>query len=404
MSINLYLVSSDDIREKLWEFIAAYSDLNGHFSGTDVTKGSLLTIYTDLDPNHLALELRIPVTKLHSINQSSRRKSSLRSTLFAFDNVDIEVTEELIGSNLYKQYNLLRRNHQKKLEESLNRSRNQRTAEREKLDTSTRVKGETVYYSEEDLTFTEGKMDLSGIPEYLIPRWNTADDNGLEDFILGLESALEMGVIRNEKMLIYCAMTRSGKTSVLDGLTTEKESVQAFAAWLREHFGPTPSQQRLNFNNLRQKTSQSEVDFFMEIETKYFRSRGITKPVGNGFTDHMKNDIRFAFIQGLRNREVTRLLYVNGETVEYERLATLAKTYATALDDVNKVFSVRTSNVNRINGLERKLEDMELKIDNPTYKPGSSRGHRRPSPTEEEPNQSRDMNRGRSKLRRGSAL
>ena len=99
MSINLYLVSSNDIREKLWEFIAAYSDLNGHFSGKDVTKGSLLTIYTDLDPNHLALELRITVTKLHSINQSSRRKSPLRSTLFAFDNVDIEVTEELIGSN-----------------------------------------------------------------------------------------------------------------------------------------------------------------------------------------------------------------------------------------------------------------------------------------------------------------
>ena len=78
MTINLYLVSSEDIREKLLKFIAAYSDLNGHFSGTDVTKGSLLTIYTDLDPNHLALELRISVTKLHSINQSSRRKSPLR--------------------------------------------------------------------------------------------------------------------------------------------------------------------------------------------------------------------------------------------------------------------------------------------------------------------------------------
>ena len=107
MTITLYLVSRDDIRDKLVDFIETYSDLNGHFAETDVTKGSLLTIYTDLDVSHLALELRIPVGKLHSITQSSRRMSPLRLTLFAFDNVDTEVTEELIGSDLYKQYKML---------------------------------------------------------------------------------------------------------------------------------------------------------------------------------------------------------------------------------------------------------------------------------------------------------
>ena len=56
MTITLYLVSRDDIREKLVDFIETYSDLNGHFAVKDVAKGSLLTIYTDLDVSHLALE------------------------------------------------------------------------------------------------------------------------------------------------------------------------------------------------------------------------------------------------------------------------------------------------------------------------------------------------------------
>ena len=46
MTITLYSLSRDDIRDKLVDFIETYSDLNGHFAETDVTKGSLLTIYT----------------------------------------------------------------------------------------------------------------------------------------------------------------------------------------------------------------------------------------------------------------------------------------------------------------------------------------------------------------------
>ena len=38
MTITLYLVSRDDIRDKLVDFIESYSDLNGHFAETDVTK------------------------------------------------------------------------------------------------------------------------------------------------------------------------------------------------------------------------------------------------------------------------------------------------------------------------------------------------------------------------------
>ena len=44
-------------RTQTKRFIDSYSDLNGHFLESEVNKGSLLTIYTDLKVNNLALEL-----------------------------------------------------------------------------------------------------------------------------------------------------------------------------------------------------------------------------------------------------------------------------------------------------------------------------------------------------------
>ena len=203
-------------------------------------------------------------------------------------------------------------------------------------------------------------MDLSRIPEFLIPSWNTKDENGLENFISALESAMAMGVTTNAKVLIYCAMVKSDRSSLLEGLTTETESVEAFATWLREGYGPTTSQQRSIFQSMRQKSTETEVDFFIRLEKTYFQSRGMKKPTGNAFTDHMNADIQHVFLQGLHNREVKRLLWVNSGTLEYDNLPTLAKSYACAINDVEKVYNIEPSNVNRIVGLERKMDDISL--------------------------------------------
>ena len=74
----------------------------------------------------------------------------------------------------------------------------------------------------------------------------------------------------------------------------------------------------------------------------------------------MKADIQHVFLQGLHNREVKRLMWVNSGTLEYENLPTLAKSYACALNDVEKVYNIEPSNVNRIVGLERKMDDISL--------------------------------------------
>ena len=78
MSIGIYIIEYSEIELKLRDFVDSYSDLNGHFLISEVNKGSLLTIYTDQNVNNLALELQVPVAKLHKIDQSSRRKSPIK--------------------------------------------------------------------------------------------------------------------------------------------------------------------------------------------------------------------------------------------------------------------------------------------------------------------------------------
>ena len=167
MSIGIYIIEYSEIELKLRDFVDSYSDLNGHFLISEVNKGSLLTIYTDQNVNNLALELQVPVAKLHKIDQSSRRKSPIKLTLFAFDDIELEVSENLIGKEIYKQYNQLRKKNREDLEKSLNQSK---AEHREKLKTSNQVKEETLFYSEEDLTLGKAEMDLSGVKEFLIPK------------------------------------------------------------------------------------------------------------------------------------------------------------------------------------------------------------------------------------------
>ena len=51
-------------------------------------------------------------------------------------------------------------------------------------------------------------------------------------------------------------------------------------------------------------------------------------------------------------------MWVNNGTLEYENLPTLAKSYACAIDDVNKIYNVEPANVDRVVELETKLEDI----------------------------------------------
>ena len=183
--------------------------------------------------------------------------------------------------------------------------------------------------------------NLSSVKEFLIPKWKVQDPSGLESFISELQSAKNMQVLSNDRMLIYAAMVRSGKSDILEALSEEqKTELDSFIAYLRASFGPTEQERRLGFQRIKQEENEDCINFFLKVEKHYFRSKNMTKPAGKAFVDQYKEDIRFQYIQGLRDPEVKRLMVLNGEAIDYTNIATNARNYSVSLNDLKKEHSV----------------------------------------------------------------
>ena len=182
---------------------------------------------------------------------------------------------------------------------------------------------------------------LNQVNEFLVPEWKVNEPNGMENFIGEMVAAKAMGVLSNDKLLIYAALIKCGKVSMLENMTQiQKENLTYFIAYLRDEFGKTLPELRADFDNAKQRSEENEIDYFNRLERLYFSSKNITKPSGNVFKDWMKEDVMHQFRMGMRNNEVRRLLMLNSTTIKYEDLAKTAKNYAVSLKDINKVYSV----------------------------------------------------------------
>ena len=187
--------------------------------------------------------------------------------------------------------------------------------------------------------------DLSSVREFLVPKWSVSDPNGLEGFITELRSAKAMQVLSSDSMLIYCSMVKSGKSEILEALTEEQKSdLDEFIAYLQTSFEPTQQERRIGFQRLKQKPNENCVNYFLRTEKEYFRSKNMVKPVGQLFLNTYKEDIKFAYVQGLADKEIKKLMYLNNATVAYEEIATTARNYAVSLRDLQTVQTVNVIN------------------------------------------------------------
>ena len=167
------------------------------------------------------------------------------------------------------------------------------------------------------------------------------ESNGLESFISELQSAKGMKVVPNDAMLIYSSMMKSGKLEMLDGLTqNQRTNLNHFIGYLRSSFGPSQHEQRLRFQRLKQGEDESCIDYFLKCEKVYFQSKNMPKPTGNDFLDQYKEDIKFQYVQGLKDPEVKRLMVLNTTAIEYSDIPNIARNYFTSLRNLDKVYLV----------------------------------------------------------------
>ena len=187
--------------------------------------------------------------------------------------------------------------------------------------------------------------DLSSVKTFLVPKWSVSDPKGLECYISELRQAKAMEVLSSDSMLIYCSIVKSGKTEILDALTpTQKSDLDEFITYLMITYGPTQQERRIAFQRLKQEPQENCIDFFQRCEKEYFRSKNMSKPNGPEFLDTYKEDIKFAFTQGLANREIKKLMFLNSATVAYEQIGTTARNYAASLRDLQTANTVYVVN------------------------------------------------------------
>ena len=181
------------------------------------------------------------------------------------------------------------------------------------------------------------------VKEFLVPKWTSNDPNGLESFISELRTAKAMEILSEDKMLIYASMMKSNRSEILETLTNEQmNNLEDFITYLRSSFGPSQQETRFGFQRLKQEEDEDSVNFFIRTEKMYFQSKNMRKPNGEAFLNDYKEDIRFQFIQGLRNPEVKRLMYLNGSSLSYNEVSLTARNYEVNLKDLGTSYTVNS--------------------------------------------------------------
>ena len=169
--------------------------------------------------------------------------------------------------------------------------------------------------------------------EYLIPEWSAGED--IEKYIMKLKISKEMELFDDDKSLIFYSLSKSNRQDLILTLTEdEKTKLDDFMKFLQKTFGPTIGEKRSMFENIRQNEEESVAEYFKRVELSYYRSKDI--PIPSQMEEYQKEDVRHAFLKGLRSREAHRLLKLNPGTIDYTSLATTAADLEASLQDLER--------------------------------------------------------------------
>ena len=351
--LNAFIIEKEKVIKEVIEEIKGQDDQNDHFKYEQLQPTDLITIITNHQLRDLSQLLRVPAK---SISQTTRyrRLKSIESILFLKNNTTSTVLKEFLGKDLYKQY----------LNKEIKHDQNVQIEQK-------REKEELV---DSDFTNIEmGDKDINSVREYLIPKWNKSKDNSLESYINALKQAKKLDLFQSDEQLIYSSLIKSDQQDLVEALGEDaKTDLDKYIEYLRERFGPTSQEQRIAYDLMKQEPEESEFDWFRRCEDGYFKSRSMSIPTGNNFTDIMKQDIVYKFVSGLYNREVLRLMRLNNSAA-YKEVAKIARGYATSLRDletthgINKVEAIddnsRSYEDGALNELTKSVNNLVLKIE-----------------------------------------
>ena len=207
--------------------------------------------------------------------------------------------------------------------------------------------------------------------EYLIPEWIFGED--IEKYISKLKIAKTMKLFNDDKTLILYSLTKSNRQDLILTLAEdEKKKLDDFVKFLQRTFGPTNGEKRSMFENIRQNEEESIAEYFKRVESTYFRSKNIEIP--QPMENHQQEDVKWAFLKGLRNRQTYRLMKLNPGTIDYASLAKTAADLDASLQDLegrNEQAVLKVADeedlTNRIRDLEEKLYTLQRRHEDESH-------------------------------------
>ena len=150
-----------------------------------------------------------------------------------------------------------------------------------------------------------------------IPKWESALTRSEEViktrmFIRDIQRLKKLNVYKNEAMLIYSILVKSGKTSLYEELPAEAEtSLDEFIKYLKKAYGMNRFDLMKEVQTLTQGPSENPHSFLSRVITLYYEAKGRTK---KSLTDIIKEEdevfeIVHIFLRGLNDQRVRTVLH-----------------------------------------------------------------------------------------------
>ena len=85
-----------------------------------------------------------------------------------------------------------------------------------------------------------------------------------------------MGLNYQEDKIIYMSLAKSDKLDVFESLDGKsKSNMEDYIKHLRNTFGPTVAERRIQFTRLKQNEHEDEQQYFERVKEYYFTSRRV---------------------------------------------------------------------------------------------------------------------------------
>lgn len=186
-----------------------------------------------------------------------------------------------------------------------------------------------------------------------VPILQDVSYQGIENFISDMKRCKTYGRFEQDSDLIFSSLVKSKKTSLFNDMGKgDDEDIDKFAAFLKNIYGISEVNLLDRFKALKQRQGENGLQFFNRLVRLFYKIREAEVPTKTTDRIHIL-EMTQAFLHGLRNREVSKILSRNRREIDFEKLGTTALDYEKVEDD-------------NVNAVVNKLDHMDIKAKDDT--------------------------------------